>query len=262
MSSARLPFAGAARPLVAADIEAAARALGCLPAVVRAVLAVEAGGAPFLPDGRPKILFEAHVFSRLTRGRFNRSNPAVSAPKWDRSLYRGGAGEYERLLVAMRLDREAALKAASWGAFQILGSNHAAAGYAEVEAFVEAHSESAGNHLAAFVAFVRSSKLDDELRRAEWARFAESYNGPGYRANAYDVRLASAFTTAIRRELDPAHAEIAAIQAALNAHGAALTVDGFSGPKTQEALQRFQAARGFNGAAFGAETRLALGVSW
>jgi hypothetical protein len=87
----------------------------------------------------------------------------------------------------------AALKSASWGKFQIIGFNHAAAGFKELQAFVNAMYRSEGAQLDAFVAFVLHEKLDDELRERRWADFARRYNGPGFKANAYDTKLAKAF---------------------------------------------------------------------
>jgi N-acetylmuramidase len=44
------------------DYQAAAQSLGCEVAAVKAVAAVESAGHGFLPNGKPKILFEAHIF--------------------------------------------------------------------------------------------------------------------------------------------------------------------------------------------------------
>ena len=53
--------------------------------------------------------------------------------------------------------------------------------------------DSEAAQLEAFVNFILSQKLDDEMRERRWADFARKYNGPGYRANRYDEKLASAF---------------------------------------------------------------------
>ena len=70
-----MDFAGAATPLGPNDITAAAAALQCEPGAVRAVCDVESAGGGFLADGRPKILFEAHIFSGLTRHRWDEGHP-------------------------------------------------------------------------------------------------------------------------------------------------------------------------------------------
>ena len=200
--------------LTTADFAAAAAKLGCTVAQIRAVWEVESGGGWYRdvrkdildrdgPGGfldgpnLPKILFEAHHFSRLTGGKFDRSHPNISSPRWNRALYVGGQAEYLRLDEAMRLDREAALKSASWGGAQIMGFNHKLAGFATVDAFVAAMRTNEAAHLAAFCAFVASAGLADELRRvsnvhADCAPFAAGYNGKGYKANEYHVKIARA----------------------------------------------------------------------
>lgn len=189
--------------------------LSCTVAQIKAVFEVEASGAGWFTDVRaeilardgpggfldgpdlPKILFEAHIFDRETKGRFRASHPKLSSAKWNRALYVGGQGEYIRLDEAMALDRVAALRSASWGAAQIMGFNHKLAGFDTVEAFVAAMKGGSRAHLLAFVQFIKNSGLSDELRRvsnvpADCAPLARGYNGTAYAANQYDVKIATA----------------------------------------------------------------------
>lgn len=175
------------------DYSRAAAKLGCEVSAIRAVADVESGGRTgFLPDGRPKILFESHVFSKLTARKYDATHPDISTPKWTRN-YVGGAGEHGRLQRAMILDREAALKSASWGKFQILGLNFARAGFQTVEKFVNSQKQSEQQHLEAFVKFILSYDLSDELRDRRWADFARKYNGAGFAKNHYDEKMAIAY---------------------------------------------------------------------
>lgn len=175
------------------DYRRAAVILGCEAAAIRAVADVESGGrGGFLSDGRPKILFESHLFSRLTGGQYDATHPDISTAKWTRN-YVGGAGEHKRLERAMQLDHEAALKSASWGKFQILGLNHEVVGSRTVDEFVEAQKRSEKEHLDAFVNFILSNDLTDQLRDRHWAGFALKYNGPGYATNNYDQKMAAAY---------------------------------------------------------------------
>ena len=206
----------APRDLTGEDFAEAARRLGCSVAQIRAVFEVEASGSGWFTDVRasilaldgpggfldgstlPKILFEAHHFDRLTGGKFSRSHPNLSSPRWNRALYVGGQGEYERLHRAMQLDRTAALMSASWGAAQIMGFNHKLAGYETVEAFVEAMKAGARAHLMAFVEFVKSAGLVGALRAitadpASARAFARGYNGSGYATHDYHGKIARAF---------------------------------------------------------------------
>lgn len=190
-----MDFTGAATPLTEADIAAAAARLDCEPAALRAVCEIESAGSGFLPDNRPRILFEAHVFGRLTGHRYDAAHPNVSAPSWNRALYGApGAHQYDRLAQAIALDRPAALEAASWGLFQILGLNHGQCGFAGVEDYVAAMCDNEARQLAAFCEFCRRGGLDRFLRTQDWTRFALAYNGPAEADNGYDQKLAAAYT--------------------------------------------------------------------
>jgi hypothetical protein len=179
--------------LIHQDYLKAANRLRCGVAAVRAVCEVEAPKGGFFPDGTPTTLFEGHKFHAFTDGRFSESHPEISYESWTTEHYGNWKREKERLAQAITLDREAALKSASWGKFQIMGFNHAAAGFPVLQKFVNAMFKSEGAQLDAFVNFVMHEKLDDELREKRWADFARRYNGPGYKANAYDIKLAKAF---------------------------------------------------------------------
>ncbi len=175
------------------DYTQAAQLVGSDVATIRAVIEIEAAGSGFFSDGRPKILFEAHWFSAFTDGRYDYSHPSISSPVWNRRLYIGGVGEWDRLYKALRLDRAAALKSASWGLGQIMGFNHISADYTNVEAFIKDMHQSEGKQLAAMFSFIRTEGLGPFLARRDWAGFALRYNGEGYRINEYDRRLAEAY---------------------------------------------------------------------
>jgi peptidoglycan hydrolase-like protein with peptidoglycan-binding domain len=184
-----------ARPpiLIPADYKTAAKNVGSDVATIQAVAEVEAAGSGFFEDGRPKILLEAHWFSAFTDGRYDFSNPDVSSPVWNRRLYIGGVGEWDRLYKALRLDRTAALKSTSWGLGQIMGFNHVDAGYRDVESFVLDMHQSEGKQLTAMFNFIKANGLGGFLATRDWAGFAQRYNGEGYRVNQYDTKLASAY---------------------------------------------------------------------
>lgn len=184
--------------LTIADFADAAASLRCAPADIRAVYEVESSGKGFGHDGRPTLLFEPHVFSRLTAHRFDATHGGVSYKDWGAKPYPTGTADvrhtanWDRLLYAARLDRDAAYQAASYGAPQVMGFNFADAGYPDVHAFVDAMSRSARDQLLAFVSIILAWKLDDELREHRWADLARRYNGPAYARNKYDVKLAAA----------------------------------------------------------------------
>lgn len=178
-----------------ADLVAAAKQLGLPVSTVRAVNEVESRGLGFLPDGRPAILFERHVFwKRLeTHG----IDPAPIAGKYPKLVsktpggYQGGASEYIRLTAAELIHAEAAKEAASWGAYQIMGYHWKAMGYDSLADFVSRMETNEAEHLGAFVRYLLhvDPALVAALKARKFAAFAKGYNGPGYAANLYDVKL-------------------------------------------------------------------------
>jgi N-acetylmuramidase-like protein len=184
--------------LSTADFQRAAKELNVEVAAIRAVAEVEAAGAGFIKDGRPAILYEAHIFHKETGGKHakatDRRGVKLSSPKWDRSLYGAtGAAQHNRYEDARKLDADAANKACSWGTFQILGQNHKVCGFDSSQAFVDAMWSGAPAHLDAFVAFIKANKLDAPLRKLDWKAFARGYNGPSYATNKYDTKMAAAY---------------------------------------------------------------------
>jgi hypothetical protein len=181
--------------LTDADYKQAAKDLSCEVAAIKAVASVETGrGGAFDKQGRPTILYERHIFSVLTKHIYDKHYPALSGPH-AKGEYR--TPSYPKLERAYRLAPDAALESASWGAFQIMGENYSAAGFTSVRGFVEAMRESVQAQLAAFVSFVQSnSVLVKAIRSKDWPSFALHYNGPKYKENNYDAKLAAAYLKA------------------------------------------------------------------
>ena len=73
-------FAGEGLPMSADGMTNGCDRLGVKAAEIWAVLTVETMGSGFLPDRRPQILFERHIFRRETDGAFDRTAPEVSNP--------------------------------------------------------------------------------------------------------------------------------------------------------------------------------------
>jgi hypothetical protein len=186
-----LAFAGAGAPLTADGIARACGILGVGEPELRAVLAVETSGSGFLADGRPKILFERHMFHRLTDGRHSAGHSDISNPK--RGGYLGGAAEYERLERAIALDRRAAFESTSWGLGQIMGFNAAMVGYADAEAMARDFADNADAQVVAVARFIAASGARTHLAAHDWASFARIYNGARFAENRYDQKLQAAY---------------------------------------------------------------------
>jgi hypothetical protein len=176
------------------DYQIAAHELSTGVAEIRTVAHVESKGAGFLPDGQHvTILLERHIFSRETKGRFDKAHPDISNPI-PGGYGAAGLNQWKRFNKAFALDPQAAMKSASWGKWQIMGFNHKACGFETVGEFVDAMKSGEPAQLAAFVSFIKSNrKLLKALQGRRWAAFASIYNGPNYQINAYDTKLAAAY---------------------------------------------------------------------
>ncbi len=186
-------FVGTATPLADLDLPQAGAGIGVGEDEIHAVIDVESAGSGFDALKRPKMLFEPHRFYEALSGA--RRDRAVSlglaTPIWTRAY---PPDSYPRLFQAMAIDETAALESASWGLGQILGGNHGAAGYDSPQRMVLAFVEGGeGEHLAAMVLYIAAARLDGALRRHDWAAFARGYNGPKYRENGYDAKLAARY---------------------------------------------------------------------
>lgn len=185
------------------DIEDFAARLKLEVPLVRTVYAVESGGIGFVGT-KPKILFEGHVFWRelaaagIDPEAHVAGNQDILFRSWNPNSYIGGMAEHGRLERAMNIAEAPALRAASWGLFQILGLHAESLGFANVQGFVSAMNRAEADQLAAFGSFIginryQGTSLIEHLRQHGWAAFAAGYNGPGYATNAYDVKLAQAY---------------------------------------------------------------------
>src|SRR6266481_918633 len=125
-----MDFRGEGLALTPSGLDAAAVELRVGLAELWSVIRIETRGWGFLADRRPQILYERHVFNRLTRGKFRTTAPGLSNPK--AGGYLGGPKEYDRLAQAVALDRTAALSSTSWGIGQVMGFHAALLGFDDV----------------------------------------------------------------------------------------------------------------------------------
>lgn len=189
-----------ARALTPEDIEQVARSLGVPAGIIRAVRKVEAPRGAFDEQGRPSILYERHVANRNTvpPGAYATTHPAIFGGAYGPGGYGAFSAQYDRLADACAVDPEAAFRACSWGAFQVLGENAVNIGYASAFDMAIALTKSELTHLDSFVRFIRANNLIDELRQCRpgdaesCIPFVRGYNGVGFRAFNYHTKLAQA----------------------------------------------------------------------
>ena len=255
-------FRGAARRLDDVDLPRIGHRIGVGEDEIHAFMDVEAAGSGFDSSGRPKMLFEPHVFYRNLTGakRTAAVNAGLAYPKWGTKSY--PRDSYPRLIKAMEIDETAALKSASWGLGQVLGENHRIVGYATPQSMVRAFMEDEEAHLEAIIEFLIANHIDDDLKAHRWSTVARVYNGPGYAKHNYHGRMAAAYakwsrikdTPWVPGDDDPGPRDpegavdrtlmIREAQGALKALGFDPgPIDGKNGPRTEAATLAYQKTR-------------------
>jgi N-acetylmuramidase/Putative peptidoglycan binding domain len=232
-----MDFQGDGLPLTAAAFDAASNELGVGLAELWAVIRVETRGFGFLVDRRPQILFERHVFNRLTNGVFRTTSPAVSSPK--PGGYLGGVKEYDRLTLALALDRPAALSSTSWGIGQVMGFHAESLGFDSVELMVGEMTISEDRQFGAMARFIGNADLHRSLRAKDWARFARGYNGPQFAKNQYDEKLKYSYDDLVANGLPDLRLRAAQLRLFYRGFHPG-PIDGIIGNVTRGALRRFQ----------------------
>ncbi|WP_017776871.1 N-acetylmuramidase domain-containing protein [Paraburkholderia kururiensis] len=227
---------------IALDAEGMSQALDVLKVGATelwSVLSVETSGIGFFPDRRPKILYEQHVFSRLTAHRYDTSNADISHPK-PGNYGATGSHQYDRLFAAIKLDREAALQSTSWGLGQTMGFNFADTGASSVEDMVNRMIHAENDQLLCTANQMANSGEVKALRARDWTSFARSYNGPNFAMNNYDSRLRAAFSSFSFGGTPDLKVRAAQIYLIYLDYFPG-TVDGILGKRTRDAMNLFQA---------------------
>lgn len=178
----------AAARLTEDDFRLAALLLDCETAALKSVQKVEtAGRGGFLAAGKPQLLFEGHIFWRqlqlrkIDPAKYQTANASILYPKWTKTHYKGGIGEYARLEQARKINADAANASASWGMFQIMGFQYQLCGFKTVAQFVSAMCQSERSQLLAFCRFItKNPQMHAALQAKKWATFARLYNGSEY----------------------------------------------------------------------------------
>lgn len=246
------------------EIKQAAQDAGLEPAALLAVTAVESAGQVFaLVEGKqePLIRFEGHYFDRRlseekqeqarTEGLASPNAGAIANPRTQ-------AERWKMLKQAAAIDAQAAYESVSWGLGQVMGAHWQWLGYASVEALVKEARSGAFGQVRLMVRYIEKAGLAEALRGHDWQAFAHGYNGPGYKKNAYDEKIADAYEhyatgkplkvpsqSSLLRPGSQGEA-VAQLQRALTALGYPLSADGIFGPATLAAARKFQADHGLD----------------
>lgn len=235
---------GEAAPLSQSGFDSVLNRLGVDQAALWSLLTVETRGFGFLPDRRPKILFERHIFHKRTGGRFSDRHPSISSPSG--KGYLGDAAEYDRLAQAIKLDHDAALESASWGLGQVMGFNAKKLGYQSAEAMVDEFCKGENEQLEGACRFISGNNpLKTAFTNKRWDRVAFFYNGRAHAENGYARKLDHYFTLYRIKGCPSVRTRIA--QAWLTyLRYSPRGVDGIIGDGTLAAIVAFQQDRGMN----------------
>lgn len=253
---------------VIAKVSVIAQKLNVEAAALLAVAEVESGGKPIWNvkgQSLPAMRFEGHYFYRLLKGNKKKLEQAIKAglanPKAggvkNPSSYEA---RYAMLERAKKIDESAALASCSWGLGQVMGSHWKKLGYSSVQALVAKAREGIDGQIEVMAAYILVFGLVDELQTKGWASFAKQYNGPSYRVNNYDAKMAAAYarySKLLSVPADASKAEVKAVEAEV-ADSATMTIqkdlkrlgyfkgpiNGKYGPLTKAAVKAFQTANG------------------
>lgn len=181
-----------------ADYDAVAHALGDRNSTrLRAVCGVETNGAAWYPDGSLKLLYERSYFWNLTKGRYGItlwSNPDNGGYTIDADKD-GINDSWEKLAAASAFDAQAAFSSISVSEFQIMGRWYQQLGFNTPWEMLWAATNSEVAQLQMLQKWITSNSkqstfLSMGLTAASCVPMAKWWNGGGYAANQYDVKLA------------------------------------------------------------------------
>ncbi|WP_295806270.1 N-acetylmuramidase domain-containing protein [uncultured Nitratireductor sp.] len=229
------------------------------PALLLAVAQVESGGRTHaVVRGRvePLIRFGGHYFDgRLSNAKRAQARAAgLASPKVGGVANPRSQRERWALLEqATRIDRKAALESVSWGIGQVMGAHWNRLGFTDVEALVTEARDGATGQARLMLRYIEKAGLREALASRDWARFAHGYNGPAYRRNQYDRKLAQAYRAYAVDQAPVAEkllrvgsrgCAVESLQTMLLALGYPVTSDGIFGKRTEKTVKRFQSDAG------------------
>ncbi len=180
------------------EIVAEANKAGIRPSSVLAVAETESAGKIYADVNgvqEPLIRWEGHYFYKrlkgaslgraVNEGLANKATGGVKNPA-------SQTARYALLERAAQINREAAYESASWGLGQVMAANWKELGYKSASEFVADARSGVAGQVRVMIRFIVKNGLVKSLNVLDFATFARRYNGPGYKANKYDTKMAAA----------------------------------------------------------------------
>lgn len=244
-------------PVVIKKVAAIADRLKVDTAALLAVADVESAGVSewkVAGKNRPPIRFEGHYFHKKLKG--DKLKAAVAAglanPKAGAVKNPGSYGaRYALLERAAKIDAKAAYESTSWGLGQVMGDHWKKLGFRSVDEMVNT-ANTVDGQIEIMARYIQKFGLVDELQSKGWKSFAAQYNGPAYKKNRYDTKMAAAYATyskmlagGLTEAVEGRIETVAIYQKDLKRLGFYKgDVDGIAGTATKAAVRAFQKANG------------------
>lgn len=183
------------------DYREVAEELGVEPAVIKAVVDIEAGKnhEGFWTPGKPLINFDLTMYRKFApkRGvslqKARKRSPEIFARPNVKKYGSYQGGQYARLEAAYGIEPVSAMESVFWGMFQIGGFNWRKCGTDSIQEFVKLMSRSERDQLELFARFIQHNGMVEDLKAKRWLAFALKYNGPKAKQRGYHTRLAAAY---------------------------------------------------------------------
>jgi len=167
--------------------------------IIKAFSVVESGGrSGFNALNLPVIAYEGHIFRKYSKRKYDQTHPFLSykyvkkaGPEWQKNNS-DQLSAWNTFAKAYALDAEAAIKACSWGMFQVMGFNYEACGYKDIGTFLKDMKSNAGKQLNAFLHFCnKNSSLLSAMVNKDFYNMAFNYNGSDF--GDYDIKIRRAY---------------------------------------------------------------------
>lgn len=250
-------------PSVIAAATAEAQRLGVEAAALCALILTESNGVVFAAVGgrnEPLIRWEGHYFDRRLKGKAREDARRAGLAHPEAGKIKNPASQaarYAMLTRAFEYGAAEAIESCSWGAGQVMGAHWGWLKYASAADLMNRARSGLAGQVELMGRFIERNGLVGALQRRDWPAVARAYNGPGYRKNKYDTKLAKAYAEFARTlpitassglklsadgmlRLASKGARVRELQHLLVRAGYPVNVDGDFGPATHDAVQAFQ----------------------
>ena len=185
--------------LTKSQIRALAKSSKIEPAILKAIMKIESGGKGFHKNGTVRITFHGHVFYQLLKDAglkpetLRKGNKDILYKKYKTKYNKGRKSTLKRLRKAMEIDKSSALKACSYGLFQLMGSSYKEAGFKSIKAFAKAHKSSEKAQVKAFLKAAKSQKTLKDLQNKDWEAFTNKFVTSEIGPKEYAKKLAKTY---------------------------------------------------------------------